>query len=514
MHIDARNLENNTRIKGDICIMGAGAAGISMALDWIDTPHKVILLEGGGFEYDEEVQNLYDGETTGQNYYPLQSSRLHYFGGTTGHWGGLCAPLDEIDFQKREWVPHSGWPFSKNELDPYYARANEKLNLGPYNYSPEYWQQQMPNMKPFPLDYGVIKNKMWQFSDARYGNLYREEITGADNIELYTYANVVNITANESVSAVNEVVVKNHAGKTHTVEADQFILACGAIQNARLLLASDSQAPDGLGNDHDLVGRYFMEHIEIYPSELWMFESFDSALYDQYEDGLEDPAAEIGFVDEIQKQENLLNGTIALLPLSFGQFEKPAMTTWKDEDPREAFQDMFDNWEEAFKKAEQVKDVVKRSYELKTRIEQSPNPDSRVTIGPEEDALGVPRANLHWELSDQDWKSLRKMHQLMAHEVGKAGLGRVQFRESFRNPDEIRWPEGTSGGWHHMGTTRMSNDPKQGVVDANCQVNGIENLYVAGSACFPTAGAANPTLTLVALSLRLSDYVKDKLNNS
>lgn len=512
MHIDARELKDNSTIRGDICIVGAGAAGISMALDWIGTSHKVILLEGGGFEYDEEVQDLYDGETTGQTYYPLKSSRLHYFGGTTGHWGGLCSPFDGIDFKKREWVPNSGWPLSKKDLDPYYARAHEKLNLGPHEYAVEHWQEQMSNMKPLPLDYDIFRNKIWQFSDARYGDLYRDKITGANNIELYTYANVVNISANESVSAVNEVEVKNHEGKTHTVEADHFILACGAIQNARLLLASNSQAPNGLGNDHDLVGRYFMEHIEIYPSELWLFEPFNSALYDQYEDGLEDPAAELGFTEVVQEEEKILNGTVALVPLDFGQHEKPAMETWKDEDPRKAAENMFGNWKEAFQKAEEAEGAVTRAYELKTRIEQSPNPDSRVTVGPETDALGVPRTNLHWDLTELDWRSIRKMHELIAHQVGKAGIGRVRFRDFIRDPNEIRWPEGTSGGWHHMGTTKMSDNPKKGVVNSNCRVHGIQNLFVAGSACYPTAGAANPTLTLVALTLRLSDHIKKKVS--
>src|SRR5580704_19040813 len=131
MHTDGRFLDNNSLIEGDICIVGAGAAGISMALDWNNTPYKVILLEGGGFEYDPEVQDLYRGKTTGQPYFPLMSSRLHYFGGTTGHWAGFCSPMDPIDFAKRNWVPHSGWPINKGDMDPYYERAQKKLELGP-----------------------------------------------------------------------------------------------------------------------------------------------------------------------------------------------------------------------------------------------------------------------------------------------------------------------------------------------------------------------------------------------
>ena len=110
MHTDARTLEDKALLQGDICIVGAGAAGIAMALDWIGRKERVIVLEGGGFEYEPEIQQLYDGKTTGQRYYPLMSTRLHYFGGTTGHWSGLCTPFDAVDFSERAWVPESGWP--------------------------------------------------------------------------------------------------------------------------------------------------------------------------------------------------------------------------------------------------------------------------------------------------------------------------------------------------------------------------------------------------------------------
>ena len=152
MHHDARNIPDHSVIEGDVCIVGAGAAGISIALDWMNTPYKVILLESGGLQYDDQVQDLYKGENTGQRYYPLRSSRLSYFGGTTNHWAGMCSPFDPVDFRKRDWVPHSGWPITRQELDPFYERANKVLKLGPYDYTLGYWQQQVPNLNPFPLD--------------------------------------------------------------------------------------------------------------------------------------------------------------------------------------------------------------------------------------------------------------------------------------------------------------------------------------------------------------------------
>ena len=208
MHTDARTLEHNSLIEGDICIVGAGAAGISMALEWIGGPHKVILLEGGGFEFDEKIQALNDGPSTGQKYYPLQSSRLRYFGGTTGHWAGLCTPFDPIDFAQRDYVPESGWPIGKQDLDPFYVKAQQTLGLGPYQYDLAYWQTSYPDFIPFPLDRNIIWNKMWQYSKARFGPLYKETLLQAKNVHLYTYANVVDLKATNNITAIKEVTIK------------------------------------------------------------------------------------------------------------------------------------------------------------------------------------------------------------------------------------------------------------------------------------------------------------------
>lgn len=511
MHIDARNLENNSVIEGDICIIGAGTAGISIALDWIGTPNKVILLEGGGFQYDDQVQDLYDGETTGQRYYPLRSTRLHYFGGTTGHWGGMCSPFDNIDFKKRDWVPESGWPISRKDLDPFYARAHEKLQLGPYNYDFHYWKKELPNLNPFPLDEKVIWNKMWQYSLAQFGSLYANTITNAKKIHLYTYANVVDIISNDTSKEIKEVIVKNHAGKTHKVKAKHFILACGAIQNARLLLASNSQAPRGLGNDNDIVGRYFMEHIEHKSAELWLAKPFSTDLY-SWEYGVTKASAELAITEKAQTENRILNGTVSLFPLTFGHSIKSEMDVWNDKDPRKSLERFINSMTEASEAAEKVNEgSISRAFQLNTRIEQAPNPNSRITIGPEKDELGVPKAKLNWELTELDKRSIRRIYQLLGQQMGISELGRVRLNEFLRDENDNSWPADLNAGWHHMGTTRMSDDPKRGVVTSNCQVHGISNLYVAGSGCYVTSGAPNPTLTLVALSLRLSDYVKGKM---
>lgn len=510
MHTDARQLNgSDSPIEGDICIIGAGAAGISIAMDWINTKHRVILLEGGGFEYDDRVQELYAGKTTGQRYYPLKSARLHYFGGTTGHWSGYCSTFDEIDFEKRDWIPHSGWPIARKDLDPYYVRAQKNLELGPCEYDWKYWQKQDPELMPLMKDESVTWNKVWQFSPpTRFGKKYKEDILKAKNIHLYTYANVVDITANENVSAISEVTIKNYTGRQHTVKAKHFILACCSIQNARLLLASNKQAPKGLGNDNDNVGRYFMEHLEIKSAELWLAKPDPLKLY-SLNFGVTKVRCELAITREYQEKHKILNGTSSLSPLIYAKNAKPIIDVWNKEDPQKNLTDLFENFYKAEKSASSASiETITKSYELFTRIEQAPNPDSRVTLDTERDSLGMPRASLHWVLTPLEKHSIRKIYEMIGQQVGRAGVGRIKMMEYLRDENDDSWPEFTGGGWHHMGTTRMSDDPKNGVVDAHCKVHGIANLHVAGAACYVTAAAPNPTLTLVALSLRLSDKIK------
>lgn len=511
MHIDTRNLPDDSLITGDLCIIGAGAAGISMALDWLGRPERVLLLEGGGFEYEDAVQDSYDGRSTGQTYYPLKAARLHYFGGTTGHWAGMCAPFDPVDFKERSWVPHSGWPFGKEELEPYYEKAHKPLQLGPYPYSYEFWQAELPNAEPLPFDANVVRNKMWQYSQARFGPLYKETLFQARNIRLYTYAKVVELVANESLTTITEITIRMPDGKTHRVRAAKYVLACGAIQNARLLLASNRQAAAGIGNGNDLVGRYFQEHLEIASAEFWFSKPRPMSLY-RYVWNKTRASAELGLTEEIQERYRILNGTVSFLPLPIGKHRIPKIQTYQDEDPRKAWDNMSRRYAETLERSKEVElGPIQWSYQLNTRIEQAPNPDSRITLDREKDAYGLPRVHLHWALTDLDKRSIRTLYEILGQQAGMTGIGRIRLEAWLRDKKDMSFPDSTNAGWHHMGTTRMHEDPKKGVVDRHCRVHGLGNLYVAGSGCYPTSGAPNPTLTLVALTLRLSEHLKKEM---
>lgn len=512
MYTDARKMENGSVIEADICIIGAGAAGISVALEWMNTPYQVALLEGGGFDYEERMQELFKGKSTGQPYYPLQSTRLHYFGGTTGHWGGMCSIFDPVIFKKRDWIPYSGWPISQDDLIPYYDRAHANLDLGnDFSFDVDHWRKKDSTLVPMPFDKKVFWNKIWKFSPpTRFGSKYKDTIVNARNIHLYTYANVVNIAANENVSRVKEVTIKNFAGKTHTVRARYFVMACCAIQGARLLLSSNHQAPKGLGNDNDLVGRFFMEHAEIKSAEFWLKRSIPIMLY------LKSPLqirAELSLTPEKLEELRVLNGIMSLMPLRiFGKIPS-YIKGWTHEDPREDAKEMREYFEE--NKENRLESFFKPdaygSFQVVMRLEQAPNPLSRVTLDTEKDELGVPRADLNWAFTDLEKKSVRTIYEMLGQQAGITGLGRVKLLDQVEDINNLRMPDTTSGGWHHMGTTRMHEDPKQGVVDAQCKVHGIDNLYIASSSVFPNSAGVNPTMTIVAMSIRVADILKQKI---
>lgn len=507
MHIDARELENNSMLEADICIVGAGPAGISMALDFANDKRKVILLESGGFEYDDALQDTYKGESTGQPYFPLRSTRLHYFGGTSGHWGGFCAKLDAIDFEKRPWINDSGWPITIDAIEPFYPRAHELVELGTYHWDAAYWINKQPkNRSLFPGN-KYLWDKIWKISPpTRFGDKYRSQVVNAPNVYLYTYANVTDITTNEAGDRVTEMTVANLQGKTHTVKAKIFVLAMGGIQNARMLLASNKQQPKGLGNEYDVVGRYFMEHIEIRSGEIWLLKANDLEFYMLNREA----RSEIAVTANAQKELGISNGTVSLRTLDVGNRIRPHNKSWATEDPRENMHTIHEEMEDAEenKFMKHLRKNKRKAFSMYSRFESVPNRSSRIYLDEKKDAFGIPLASLHWQLSDIDKISMRSLHQLIGQQLGALGLGRLRMDGFLEDATDNSWPDSTSGGWHHIGTTRMGTDKTTSVVDSNCRMHSIENLYCAGASCFSTSGAANPTLSLVALSLRLSDYLK------
>ena len=260
MIIDARAVPSGTVVETDVCIVGAGAAGITLAREFSDSPFRVALLESGGMEYEQDTQDLYDGQSIGLPLENSRVSRLRFFGGTTNHWGGYCLPLDPIDFEPRDGFPYHGWPFPKSHLDPWYERAQEVCKLGPYDYRPSRWG--IPGSKiAAPFAGPIFETRLLQENPVRFGPSYAPELQQAARVTVYLNANACYFDGGETDAEVKELSVKTLSGGSFTVRARIYVLATGGIENARLLLASGKSDGNGLGNDHDLIGRFFMVHL-------------------------------------------------------------------------------------------------------------------------------------------------------------------------------------------------------------------------------------------------------------
>lgn len=518
MFLDARTMDRDL-LEFDICIIGAGAAGITLAraLNDNDPNVRICLLESGGFEPDPDTQSLYEGDSIGFPYYPLASARLRNFGGTTGHWGGCCWPLDENEFKERDWVPYSGWPISRKDLDPYYVKAHEVCELGPFNYDTEYWSEES-DRPVLPLEDGKVVTRVYQNSPpTRFGIKYRDEIEKAQSISTLLYANVTGIALDALNQTVNKAAVKTLSGKSFDVSADAFVIAAGGLENARLLLLND------IGNQNDLVGRFFMEHIGLPASTLLLPKKLNLDFYQRAPvDGTEIRAG-LALRAEVLSKEKILNSwsgfELKRTPAIKLQYELNTITSAisRGELPDDFLQHVknilglqggiiAEEWGGEDGEDEWVKIPVRN------HSEQSPNPMSRVTLGDELDRLGQRQIKLDWRLTDLDRRSIRRAQEIIAAEIGKSDLGRAKILapeeknvwEDFNRLSDVTNPKGS---WHHMGTTRMHNDEKFGVVDSNCRVHGTKNLYIAGSSVFPTCGYNNPTLTIVAMAFRMADHL-------
>jgi choline dehydrogenase-like flavoprotein len=523
---DARSLPQNVNIETDVCIVGAGAAGITLAREFTKHPFRVCLLESGGLKYNRDTQSLYEGETTGIPYFPIEGGpsydplaavRLRYFGGTTNHWGGWCRPFDEIDFEARDWIPDSGWPFRKSHLDPFYRRGQAICQLGPFVYDVEAWETQNTRRLPFASD--RVITKIFQISPpTRFGEVYRDEIVHADNIRTLLYANVVDIETNDNARTVTRVRVVTLEGNRFTVTAKLFILAAGGIENPRLLLLSNTTQRTGLGNHRDLVGRFFMEHQELEISQfLPSNPNILAGLYIPHTvkkkrvEGRITAALTVS--PDIMRKEKLVNFTseLELVTVNDGKgvvsLKNILSSIRKGSVPDNLTRHLkniisdIDNISTATYRRLVGQQIV--LYKLLNASEQVPNKNSRVTLSTSRDKLGKNRVRLDWRLSPIDRVSLKRGYEIIGQELGRAGLGRLK---STVDDDTSAWS--VHGQCHHMGTTRMHTDPQQGVVNENCQVHGISNLFIAGSSVFPTSGSATPTLTIVALAIRLADHVK------
>jgi choline dehydrogenase-like flavoprotein len=513
---DALEMQDNKDLSADLAIIGAGPAGITIARALAGSKISTLVLEAGGMKYSAEAQDMYAGESVGIDY-PLTGSRLRYLGGSSNHWGGFCFPLAPIDFEVRDWVPYSGWPIRYEELQPYYDRASEIVEVLPGRFDDvDYWNKKYAESIP-ALATGRMHLGFVQYSPpTHFGERYRADLENARNIRVLLNANVVNIDVNENGAAVKQLKVRTQSGKSHTVRARYFVLATGGLENPRMLLLSNDVMKSGLGNQNDLVGRFFMEHPHLQGNaEIVAADARRLPRLFHEVITFNGHSAYLAFrpSSEFLRAKKLLNASIQIGFAEEHRRSKPAQYVGPVRAKEQA--DMLQaahNFIVDSSDDRRRRDPDYLGFWLGSgaACEQAPNPASRVTLSSERDALGLPRIRLDWKLTEQDRRSIMQHFYSLALEFGALGMGRVLVNMR----DDGIWPDMVAGGNHHMGTTRMSDSPANGVVDRNCRVHGIENLYVGGSSVFPTSGIANPTLTIVALALRLAEHIKGRFHEA
>jgi len=543
MIADAEQVENGATLSADICIVGGGAAGIAMALSLSDQGRDVLLLEGGGLAQEARSQALYQGEVADPALHPpTDTYRRRGWGGSTTLWGGRCAPFDPIDFEDRPWIPGPGWPFALETLRPWYERANRLCEAGRFAYTADeaFPRGLRPMLEGFASD-DFTDTTLERFScPTDFGRRYRARLARCATTRVMLHANVTELRAADDGATIESLDVATLTGRRFAVRARQVVLATGGLEVPRLLLASRDRHANGIGNAHDQVGRNYMCHIAGTLGRLAVCGGAKAAWhgYDVSDDGIycRRRLAMTGAAQRRLRTGNFIarlhhsripdpsHRTGALSALYFAKpfigyeyakrLHGSSRLAWSAQlrhvvnlarDPHGAAGFLL-HWARArtlaIRKYPSVIVAPRNGvFSLDYHAEQVPNPASRITLTADSDALGMQRLRVDWRHSAADLDTVRVAFAVLARDMAASGCANLSYDAQEIAFSALR--DGAYGG-HHIGTARMSDDPRLGVVDGECRVHGMRNLFVAGSAVFPTSGQANPTLTIVALALRLA----------
>jgi len=537
MRVNARALASGGVLEVDVCIAGAGPAGLTLAVELERAGMTVGLLERGGEPLTGEVEGMYPS---------LESARASGVGGTAtiwdaevarGRYGARYAPLAAIDFEEREGFPMSGWPFSRRELDPWYERAHVLCEAGPFPYDSDTADGAVAELGE------GLKTDVFRFGlGTVFTGRHRETVQRSPRVYVIEPATAVGF---ETVSASATELRAAHApGCFFGVRARTYVLALGGIENARFLLQA------GLGNQHDLVGRFLMDH----PTARCRLEAADGVAdrlhaCDVRELDGRSVLRTIALPEATLARERLLNGGFFVVPaldrelraLESSHALVAAARRRRLRTVRQELRNVVAGLDaialaahrRLVRKAPILRPTARlsprmgllntlgvgavtgwsqlgsdpRTFDVYHVVEQAPEPERRVTLGSGRDCFGRRLAHVRFFVSDGELASLERTEHLVATELARAGLGRLKTARDL-TPDGDVTAALHASVHHHLGTTRMHVDPRRGVVDANARVHGLRNVFVAGGSIFPTSGYVNPTLTIVALAARLAAHLK------
>lgn len=527
MLVDGNLVVQDSVVEADVCIVGAGAAGISVASEFIGSRYKVVLLESGGFSLDDKAQRLNAVESEELAIDPL--SRIRQLGGTTTVWAGKWIPFTPYDLEKKNWVAHSGWPLRYEELIPYYKRASALLQGPSWDQFKEYYDQaarfdhnHSSSLRQAPIHWLASKN-------LEFSQMFAKDLKGSQQITVFLRSSVVSLRLKQNLESIEMLRVRTLENNHFQVKSKFTVLACGGIENARLLLASNQQQICGVANENDNVGRYYMNHPKGEIAKVNLGENADLpgwfGLQDKFRHRVD---AGLRFDEVFLSKKKLLNTCLLLIPeypwsndehlpklltqiskLRQNPLRKEPYLTALSEGAKTAKLAMAKYFKAKLASRISGKSMRVRRIRLQYYMEQVPNPENRVQLSENRDQFGNPIAKMRWTINELERKTVACLHEEFKKLVERAAIG--QF--SWLSVDKAGADQGTvADSSHHMGTTRMGDNPKLSVVDVNCRAHSVNNLYIAGSSVFPTGGFSNPTFTIAALAIRLADKLKVDLN--
>ncbi|MES2497062.1 MAG: GMC family oxidoreductase [Pseudomonadota bacterium] len=507
-------------VNSAICIVGGGAAGVTIAKSLLDRGLDVCLLEAGGMKIEQDQQALLDGESIGAPI-RLDEGRYRRLGGATGAWTGRCAELDPIDFERRDWVPGSGWPIGLDDLKPYYRAAEAMCGFE------EPWRSNVDELDrlatPDMAD-EAIQPFLWRFAPHgrnRYqdwGSRYLAELRRSRHAKLILHANLTRIEDSADDDRIRAIVARSANGGTVRVEARHFILCCGGIENARLLLNAAITSRGPLRAAGQTTGRYFMQHPRVKVADV-VLDPAGAGLQNLLNrfvvrSGTE---YETGFVlrDRQQRSEQLLNASAviryaprpgslrdAVRQLRGGTpLRKVRMTPPSQGVRPGAF--CNDVWRYARGLHPILIDPV---ASIIVDVEQAPDPASRIALAESKDSFGLNKVRVDWRIADLERRTVAHFTGRIRDMFARQGWGTLLPIAGLDESGGLT-AEHMMESYHHIGATRMSATSATGTVDADCRVHQLANLHVCGASVMPTGGHANPTFTIVALALRLADRI-------
>jgi choline dehydrogenase-like flavoprotein len=487
--------------KPDAVVVGSGIAGCEVALRLARSGRRVILLESGRRVFDERLQSLNDlifeakahrardADATYHRYLPPEMrgvSRLRQFGGTSNLWTGKWKHMQASDFDARSWVPNSGWPIGLEALLPHYREAARDYGFG--DFEAEARRPELDALRRTVEAHGIkVTSFYWEKVPTRTAARFGSEMERQASLRVILGATVTDLHLGPGDRAgrrrVSEVTAMGLEGQKIRFQAEQVILATGALETARLLLASDDAQPGGIGNQNGLVGRFYTDHLKHHDGYLAigpLAQRFAREL--QY---APKPRFCVCFAldDRVQAELELLEHVVYLKP--------------------EYVRGTLDALGRRIAGHTLARDGNGRPFRYKVKFvsEQVPHAESRARLSDERDAFGQRRLILDWAFTALDHTAVSEAARVCVERFAQAGLGRLDFGSSPPSVDSC------TDAAHQMGTTRMGRTPREGVVDTDCRVFGTENLYVAGSAVFPSCPSYSPTFTILALARRLATHL-------